>query len=195
VVLLLAESSIAAHTSEPEERERLAEVALAVRDFSLGNDYAAMPTGEDYRTAITPDAISHLLDVRIVFVTSVLAFVVFLLAILVLLIIAIKRKKAATLAHPFIIGGILPLAAAALLGLAVAIDFGAFFTWMHGIFFADGTWTFPADSLLIRSLPFNFWFACAVVWAGCMALLCIISIATGMLISRRQKSSDRTLAG
>jgi len=191
----LAETSIAEHVSDPNEQTFLVDTALAVRDFSLGNNAAPMPAGEDYRNAITPDAIAHLLDVRVVFLASELAFFVLFLALTILMIVAVRRTKAGSrvgyLVRPLIIGGIIPLVAALLLAIVIAVDFGAFFVWMHGIFFADGTWTFPADSLLIRSLPYKFWIASAFVWAGSMVLLCVISIAVGILLvrlGRRAKS-------
>ena len=146
-----------------------------------------MPAGQDHRTAITPDAISHLLDVRVVFVLSEFVFVLLLIALLILMIVSVRRKGSVSLARPLILGGALPLAAALLLGIAIAIDFNAFFVWMHGIFFADGTWTFPADSLLIRALPYNFWLASAAVWAASMAVFCAISICVGILLRQRSK--------
>ena len=182
----LAHASIASSGAHSGEQEYLVEVAMAVRDFSLGNNAAAMPSGDDYRTAITPDAISHLLDVRVVFLALTVLFVAVLIAVVVLVIIAIKRKRSRALAPALIIGGLVPLAASIVLALVVVVDFSAFFTWMHGLFFADGTWTFPYDSLLIRSLPVGFWISCAAVWAGGMALLCIGSIVCGLLLKRRQ---------
>jgi integral membrane protein (TIGR01906 family) len=169
-----------------EEHEQLVAVALAVRDFSLGNDNAALPLGTDYREAITPDAVSHLLDVRTVFIAAEVACVLVLAALIILAVMTVRRFGAGQLARPLIIGGAVPLAAAVLLGMVIALDFSAFFTWMHGLFFASGTWVFPADSLLIRALPLDFWLSCAVVWAGGMALLCLLSIVEGALLARRK---------
>jgi integral membrane protein (TIGR01906 family) len=173
----------------PAQHERLVGVALAVRSFSLGNDDAALPPGTDYHDAITPDAVSHLRDVRTVFIACELGFALVFAALLVLIIIAVRRSGATCLSRPLIIGGAVPLAAALILGLAITLDFSAFFTWMHSLFFASGTWTFPADSLLIRALPFEFWVGCAAVWAGSMAGLCIVAILAGLLLKRRTKSA------
>ncbi len=180
------------------DHEYLVTIAMAVRDFSLGNDAAAFPLGSDYRTAMTPDALQHLLDVRTVFIACEIAAAVLCAALVVLCILVVRHSGARHLARPLIIGGAVPLAAAALLGAAVAIDFYAFFAWMHSLFFAAGTWTFPADSLLIRALPTGFWTGCAVVWAICMALLCIASLVTGILLKRRgrktvEKSTPKAL--
>ena len=56
-------------------------------------------------------------------------------------------------------------------GLAGTLDFDALFTAFHGLFFAEGTWTFASDSLLIQTFPEQFWATAAGVWAG-LILLC-----------------------
>lgn len=189
VCLALAQASIVSLPGASEEHDFLVSVAMAVRDFSLGNNAAAMPAGEDYRTAITPDAIAHLLDVRIVFIAALYATMLLFLALVILIVVVVRRSGVKALARPLVAGGAVPLAAAAILGVAITLDFNAFFTWMHGIFFASGTWTFPADSLLIRALPYEFWIACAVVWAASMAVLCAVSIVLGALFGRRPASA------
>ncbi|MDR2035704.1 MAG: DUF1461 domain-containing protein [Coriobacteriales bacterium] len=193
VVQALGGASIANSAADPAEREHLVEVALAVRDFSLGNDAAAMPAGEDYRIAITPDAKAHLLDVRRVFICSEFASVSLAIALFIMMLIVVRRSGPGTLSRPLIIGGIIPLAGSALLGIAIAVDFSAFFVWMHGLFFANGSWTFPADSLLIRALPYDFWVGCAEVWALSMALFCMVSIGAGLILKRRSTYLDNSL--
>jgi integral membrane protein (TIGR01906 family) len=188
----LADATIVRSAAAPDEHDRLVQVALAVRDFSLGNDAADLPQGEDYRTAMTPDAIAHLLDVRTVFIAAEIAAAVLLISLVLVCVVAVRRHGARHLVRPLLIGGAVPLAAAALLGLVVALDFSAFFTWMHSLFFAAGTWTFPADSLLIRALPTDFWIGCAVVWAACMALFCLIALGVGMLLATRGRGGAAT---
>lgn len=190
----LADAAIPPSPQNPAEHEHLVEVAMGVRDYSLGNDDAELPLGTAYQDAITPDALQHLLDVRSVFLACEFASALLLIALVILLIVTRNRRGAGSLSRPLIIAGALPLAAALVLGIAVAVDFSAFFTWMHGIFFAEGTWTFPYDSLLIRSLPYNFWLSCAVVWAVCMVLFCVISIVVGVVLGRHKpaKTTPKT---
>jgi uncharacterized membrane protein len=78
-------------------------------------------------------------------------------------------------------------AAAALCGVAVVVaviaataDFSSFFAAFHGLFFRAGTWTFPADSLLIRLFPERFWEASGAAWA-----LLVIAGAAVMLVASR----------
>lgn len=182
----LAEAAIPQDSNNPSEHDYLVDIAMGVRDFSLGNDNANLPHGSDYRTAMTPDVLSHLLDVRVVFIACEFVCAVLFVALVFLIIVARNRRGVKFLAKPLIIGGVIPLVAALVLGIAITLDFSAFFTWMHGIFFADGSWTFPADSLLIRSLPYSFWLSCAGVWAVCMVLFCIVSIVAGVVLLRKK---------
>ncbi len=187
VCQFLLEDALKQSTESKEERDALIAVAMGVRDFTFGNDDADMPTGEDYRTAITPDAVDHLLDVRSVFLVVEYFGVGVLLALILLLTLTVRRYSAAFVVKPLIIGGAIPLVAAIALGIYSAVDFNAFFAWLHGLFFAAGTWTFPAESLLITSLPYQFWVSCAVFWAIAMVLLCAISIGVGVFFQRRTR--------
>ena len=47
----------------------------------------------------------------------------------------------------------------------------AFFSAFHGLFFAEGTWTFPSDSVLIRLFPESFWTMAGVTWAALVGLI------------------------
>ena len=66
-----------------------------------------------------------------------------------------------------------------LAGLAGTLDFDALFSAFHGLFFAEGTWMFPGDSLLIQTFPEQFWATAAGIWAGLI------------LLSRRDSPSER----
>lgn len=67
------------------------------------------------------------------------------------------------------------------LGAWAVIDFDGFFTTFHGVFFSQGNWTFPYDSLLICALPTAFWMGMGAVWLATSALVSILSI----VISKR----------
>ena len=53
--------------------------------------------------------------------------------------------------------GIAVVAVFALLAAWVVVDFNGFFAAFHSLFFANGTWTFSYDSLLITMYPPEFW--------------------------------------
>ena len=68
--------------------------------------------------------------------------------------------------------------------VAGLLNFDALFTWFHGLFFAAGTWEFPADSLLIEVFPEPFWSTAAAVWAGLVLLGAgILAVAGGFVRS------------
>lgn len=81
--------------------------------------------------------------------------------------------------------GTIALGVIAVLGLWAAFGFDSLFAGMHGLLFADGTWTFSADSLLITMLPAPFWAAMALTWAGASALVSAVSLAGGLVMLRR----------
>ena len=84
-----------------------------------------------------------------------------------------------------IVAGCVPLALGIVFTLIGVLAFDALFTWMHGLFFAEGTWQFSWDSLLILALPPGFWMGCAAVWAVSLAFFCLLGIVAGMVIRRR----------
>jgi uncharacterized protein DUF1461 len=140
-----------------------------VRALVADATYAPLPSEWNGAPAFDASAVSHLLDVRGVISAARLATGVsaLLLALYVAWSIARRRFDA-------LWAGL--RAAAALLALSVAAavvaafsDFGWLFTAFHGLFFAGGTWTFPADSLLIRLFPERFWAASGAAW-GALAL-------------------------
>lgn len=139
------------------------DAAESVRRFVLDAD--APPLAEEIggRPAFDEEASSHLVDVRNVLLPArSLALAAAALAAAWLI---VRRGRARLLNRA--LGGaawllVIFIGVAALVGLT---DFDAFFTWFHTLFFAAGTWTFPADALLIQVFPLPFWMASAATWA------------------------------
>ncbi|MCF0104222.1 MAG: DUF1461 domain-containing protein [Eggerthellaceae bacterium] len=77
------------------------------------------------------------------------------------------------------------LALFVVLGVLAGINFDAFFSGFHQIFFAQGNWTFSEDSLLICSLPTPFWIGMGVVWLFIEIIICTILMGIGSLLIRR----------
>jgi len=67
--------------------------------------------------------------------------------------------------------------------LVGVVDFDAFFTWFHSLFFAEGTWVFPYEALLIRVFPLRFWVAAAATW-GALVLISAVGLC---LFARRSR--------
>jgi len=76
------------------------------------------------------------------------------------------------------------LLAFALLGGWALADFDGFFGVFHSLFFAQGTWKFPWDSLLICMYPDAFWYGMAAVWVATSCLLSAACVAGGLALRR-----------
>ena len=84
----------------------------------------------------------------------------------------------------FMAAGILVIVVFVALGVFAAIDFDRFFTLFHSVFFSQGNWTFPYDSLLICALPTVFWVGMGVIWLIVTVLVSILSIAIGARVRK-----------
>lgn len=65
------------------------------------------------------------------------------------------------------------------LGAWAVVDFNGFFAQFHQLFFSQGNWTFPYDSLLICSLSEPFWAGMGAVWLLVALVMACASIAVG----------------
>jgi len=153
----------------------------AVRALVADTAFDALPVTWKGRPAFDAAASSHLHDVRSVISGARLATgsAALLLAAYVAACIAWRRfarLRAGMLAAAWVLAGAVVLAAVAALS-----DFEALFSFFHSLFFASGTWTFPADSLLIRLFPEPFWIASGACWAA----LALLSAAVLTLVGRR----------
>jgi integral membrane protein (TIGR01906 family) len=141
-----------------------------VRALVADDDYDPLPAVWKGRPAFDQAAVSHLLDVRRVLagargatgVTAALLVIYFGWGI------ATGRLRRLRLGMLWA-GGVL-VVVVALAALAALVDFESFFAAFHGLFFAAGTWTFPADSMLIQLFPERFWAASGAAWAA----LCVL---------------------
>ncbi len=75
--------------------------------------------------------------------------------------------------------GIMVIVAFVALAIWAIIDFDGFFGMFHQLFFSQGNWEFPYDSLLICSLPTEFWMGMGAVWLVVSFVVSILSIAIG----------------
>ncbi len=81
--------------------------------------------------------------------------------------------------------GTVVLVAFAGLGIWAAVNFAGFFAAFHGLFFSQGNWTFPYDSLLICSLPTEFWMGMGAIWLLVSVLASVLSIVVGLKVGKR----------
>lgn len=147
-----------------------------------------LPRTVSGRPGFDEAAVSHLVDVRVVLRATAGAY--FLAALGAWGTgRALGRRDTAALRRALRTGAVAPLVAVAAVALWAAADFGSFFTAFHGVFFADGTWTFPSDSLLILCFPQPFWVSMGVVWATGSAAVAVATIAASTIHARRTHDS------
>ena len=165
--LLAARFALAEQAGLP--RERMLSVAEQVRAFVAGSG-ASLPGVVDGRPGFDAAAVSHLEDVRSVIGGARVVTLVLAALLALWLWLELARGRADRIAEAM---GVAAWWCLGLVVLAVAagiFSFDALFTAFHGLFFAEGTWTFAFDSLLIQTFPEPFWAAAAGLWAGIVLL-------------------------
>ena len=159
--------------------EQMVDVASGILDYSLGNDDADIPRGDDDTIALNDEELAHLRDCRGLFNGVIHAAMVFGIATVVLVIVLAASGHRRVLGHSFRLAAILTL----LLGIACIAwaiwDFNAFFNYLHHFFFASDSWYFPADSLMISALPTPFWIGMGVLWAVLVYLVAALYMKLG----------------
>ena len=207
--MLLAQAT-SNHADSPYGHDALVGLALVTRDYTVDGtsreatldaiaqaagdvdegvarsaDKAAALEARGERYTLTDDALDHLDDVYHVIAAARLA----LAAVAVLCV--------ASLAHVLVrcgerdLGAVLRnaalavIAAFALAAVWVVVDFDGFFAAFHSLFFADGTWTFSWDSLLICMYPPEFWLGMGGVWLGVTVAACALCLIMGWLLRKR----------
>lgn len=140
------------------------------------------------RHVLSPEALTHLDDVYYVINAARVALITFtLLGIIGCIILAMTsgRRKLGTalFAAAMVVIGLF-----AALALWVIVDFNGFFTVLHSLFFAEGSWTFDVDSLLIRMYPTNFWIGMGAVWLATTVLGSLICFILGLSIKGKKKA-------
>lgn len=176
-------------------QEQIVEAALATKDYTVvdNNEEKLMDelrriTGlEDPSRLLDGEVLSHLDDVYYVVDGGRGVIIGLMIASFVLCVfLALSGKKQ-------LLGATLRRAGGSVFGIFVAlalwclIDFNGFFTLLHSLFFADGTWLFDAKSLLIRMYPTQFWIGMGVVWL-CTSLICsVLCFILGTLLKRKKR--------
>jgi integral membrane protein (TIGR01906 family) len=164
-------------------RGRMLEVAEQVRAFVAAPEGSMLPAEVDGRAGFDVSAVSHLVDVRRVISGARLVTWVLALLLGLGLGLAVARGRLGRVARVMRAGAVWCAVLVALAALAGLTDFDALFSAFHGIFFAEGTWTFPSDSLLIQTFPERFWATAAGVWAGLVLLGAVVLAAGAGILS------------
>lgn len=159
--------------------EDVVRLSASVRALVADAEYEPLPAEWKGAPAFDAASVSHLLDVRSVISGARVATGVAALMLAIYLATAIALRRLGPLRSGMSVaaGGLVALVVLAL--AAAVLDFGTLFAWFHSLFFASGTWTFPADSLLIRLFPERFWVAAGASWAALILLSAAVLAAAG----------------
>lgn len=150
-------------------------------DGSPGNSSSIIAFGE--KTTLPEDALSHLDDVWRV-LQPVYALYVLAVAIAAASAWQASRAWASPLVRraagrALFAAGAIVLAAFLAFGVWAILDFNGLFALLHSLFFAEGTWTFSYESLLICMYPLPFWMGMGVIWLAVTVAGCAGCIAYG----------------
>ncbi len=151
-------------------------------------EHALQSLGDQF--IVSPEAISHLDDVNAV-LTQSSALLIFLgILLVVCLVYTGVRSGIRWIGSVLMGGGILVIALFVWLGGWAIIDFNGFFEALHGVFFSQGNWSFPADSLMITALPTPFWIGMGIVWLTTTIVLSILVAFIGLRLRRRRPKAS-----
>ncbi|MFH1211541.1 MAG: DUF1461 domain-containing protein [Candidatus Woesearchaeota archaeon] len=141
---------------------------------------------------ITREEKQHLYDVSVI--AEKLRTAVIFLAIIILLSLSILIKKQLfsekTIARTILMSGTISLLLIILLAAISMASFQESFESFHRIFFPQGNYSFPADSLLITLFPQEFFRAASMYSAATAALLSLLCIAIGVILFNRTKKKE-----
>ncbi len=152
---------------------------------------------EGLRAARLPDGtaafnareITHMHDVRSVMTGLLIAWAVAVVLLAVAWVATRGRAEARAALHRGLWWG--AFAAIGLLGLSalfMLVDFDAFFTAFHGIFFEGDSWRFPSTDTLRLLYPYAFW----GIAGGALALLTIGQALLLAALARARRLSPWT---
>lgn len=135
----------------------------------------------------------HMADVQNLFLggLKLRVIAIFIMIVCVVLIALTKGKLKSILPRAFQIAVIIAVIVSAMIGVYASLDFNAFFTRFHEIFFTNDLWIFnPATDYMIRMLPESF-FADMVLRIGTifaigLLLLLVLSIICDKLFPKKK---------
>ena len=160
-----------------EQREALA--LLGLRSIQAGSEgivlleRATLPDGSP---AFDERELSHMADVRALFVPIQRGSLVVMLAIAVLALALARTRLRAVVPRGLLAGALATLAVALLLVPVILLGFDGFFTRFHEMFFEGDTWRFSSTDTLIRIYPERF-------WEDVSALAAVITVGQALVLA------------
>jgi integral membrane protein (TIGR01906 family) len=169
-----------------DDRERLAADGIrSIWPVGPGTEIlrdARLPEGPP---AFTEFEISHMDDVRSLVRAGLLLWLVALAGALAALTRLLRTGRGEEARRSLRHGALLTIAVLAVSGLAMLVAYEAVFDAFHGLFFADGTWSFADRYTLRRIYPDAFWSIASAV----IVLLSLLQCAALLRFARRRERS------
>jgi hypothetical protein len=186
-------AALVAHYYTPADAGLPLPVALRsaeqVRAYTTDPAAAPLPATVDGRIGFDEASASHLRDVRAVLLRARALTLACAAALALALAFALPAGKRRAVAWVLRAGSLGIVTLAIVAAAAGAVDFEAFFTAFHGLFFAAGTWEFPSGTLLIALFPEPLWAALGALWA----LGVLAGAALALFAARRLKAGKGSL--
>ena len=127
---------------------------------------------EDVGINYTSAEMSHLEDVKVVM--KWIDYLFYSSLLLSTLVLTYFQRRKDILRKMLKYGGITTISLSGTILLFSLISFNFAFTMFHKIFFPQGNWTFPKESLLIQTFPLDF-------FIGISGLILILTIILGII--------------
>ncbi|MGD6978363.1 MULTISPECIES: TIGR01906 family membrane protein [Citricoccus] len=164
---------------------------------SAGMDYLFNAAPERYLGDLQHDGsalftgteVSHMTDVKLVMLITM--GVGLLLGLLCLLfMVALSRAAKGGIRRALFAGSLWMLVVLIALGMLAVLGWQQFFAAFHGLFFAEGTWTFLASDSLIRLYPNQFWIDAGLA-VGVLVLVTLVLTLVFTWPTRRRRYDSR----
>ncbi len=163
-------------------------IALQYLLSDQGIEYLGNLTFRDGRPMYTGRELQHMVDVKNVLRATllVLGMMAVLFAIIVIILIRSLEGRQA-LRNGVMTGGALMLVILVALVALLLVNWDAFFTGFHDLFFASGTWVFEFSDTLIRLFPVRFWQDAALTVGGMSGAGAVILMGISWWWARRAR--------
>ncbi|WP_240629830.1 TIGR01906 family membrane protein [Specibacter cremeus] len=123
-----------------------------------------------------PGEVSHMADVKSVIDLAFIVGTVLAIA-MVIFCLYLRRRTVGGIRRSLFAGSIVTLALVLALGVLAVIGWTTFFTDLHELFFANGTWTFYVNDTLIRLFPEQFWMDAGLVVGVIILVVSTLTLA------------------
>lgn len=164
---------------------------------SYGVDYLNNFAGPEYLSGLklstgssmfSAQEVQHMLDVKnLIGLGYVIGAV--LAVISIVCIVYLANRYAGGVRRALFSGAIVTLLLFAAVAVLAITGWEKFFAGFHGLFFAEGTWTFSVSDTLIRLYPEQFWMDSAVAIGVLMVLAVLVALISCWPTGRRRETS------